>query len=294
MKNGMFKGVLAMAAIPMVLASCNSDEPRPEVLEYVTINRVGVGELSTRSGDIVATDNFLPVTADGDSLILFVKSSNADPLYSADYLRYSCDGTSWKPETNLAWGGGTAEWSAVYSFNASDIYDKETRKIVWTGPHNDLLYAYGTTSKSSIDIKMRHACAKVRVNLIDKYNLNPDIKRIECPGCSRNFATIEPGKDIVWGNVREYIYLSTPTSEKDGVYTYEYFSAPYEGSIYDPFILQINGLYENMHCVTPILTFEANKIYEIDLIFGGEYVKFESVTIKPWEDVENATAVETE
>ena len=57
MKRLSFKWILPVVAIPMLMASCNSDEPRPEIQQYVTIDRVGVGELQTRYD---ASVNFLP------------------------------------------------------------------------------------------------------------------------------------------------------------------------------------------------------------------------------------------
>ena len=170
MKRLSFKWILPVVAMPMLMASCNSDEPRPEIQQYVTIDRVGVGELQTRYD---ASDNFLPTSAN-DSLCLFIKSSNTNPKYSANYLKYTCDGSSWTPKTPFPWGGGTAEWTAIYPYKPYKERDKENCKIqFFIDPTNDdnvdLLYAYGTTSNSGLDVKFKHAQAKVRVNIYDKF-----------------------------------------------------------------------------------------------------------------------------
>ena len=118
-KNLLFRGLLAVAAVPMLMASCNSDEPRPEINQYVTIGRVGVGEMETRAG-YDATNNFLP-TSSTDSLTLFVKSSLSDAKYSRDFLQFSCDGAKWTTKNPLEWGGSTAKWSAFYGATSKDI-----------------------------------------------------------------------------------------------------------------------------------------------------------------------------
>lgn len=292
MKRLSFKWILPVVAMPMLMASCNSDEPRPEIQQYVTIDRVGVGELQTRYD---ASDNFLPTSAN-DSLCLFIKSSNTNPKYSANYLKYTCDGSSWTPKTLLPWGGGTAEWTAIYPYKPYKERDKENCKIQFYLDQNvDLLYAYGTTSKSGLDVKFKHAQAKVRVNIYDKFNYKPDIKYVGCSfGEAMSTLTIEPGKEPNWeGQGATIGQKFNKVEPKDGAYaTFETYSFPWENR-YNNGSIRINVNLE-IDLKGVLTKLESNKIYTFNVIYGGEYAELSDITISAWDVVEGSNTLETE
>lgn len=292
MKRLSFKWILPVVAMPMLMASCNSDEPRPEIQQYVTIDRVGVGELQTRYD---ASDNFLPTSAN-DSLCLFIKSSNTNPKYSANYLKYTCDGSSWTPKTLLPWGGGTAEWTAIYPYKPYKERDKENCKIQFYLDQNvDLLYAYGTTSKSGLDVKFKHAQAKVRVNIYDKFNYKPNIESVSCNfGEAMSTLTIESGKEPNWEGQQSSIGRNVNKVEpKDGAYaTFETYSFPWENR-YNNGSIRINVNLE-IDLKGVLTKLESNKIYTLNVIYGGEYAELSDITISAWDVVEGSNTLETE
>ena len=292
MKRLSFKWILPVVAMPMLMASCNSDEPRPEIQQYVTIDRVGVGELQTRYD---ASDNFLPTSAN-DSLCLFIKSSNTNPKYSANYLKYTCDGSSWTPQTLLPWGGGTAEWTAIYPYKPYKERDKENCKIQFYLDQNvDLLYAYGTTSKSGLDVKFKHAQAKVRVNIYDKFNYKPNIESVSCYfGEAMSTLTIESGKEPNWEGQQSSIGRNVNKVEpKDGAYaTFETYSFPWENR-YNNGSIRINVNLE-IDLKGVLTKLESNKIYTFNVIYGGEYAELSDITISAWDVVEGSNTLETE
>lgn len=295
MKRLSFKWILPVVAMPMLMASCNSDEPRPEIQQYVTIDRVGVGELQTRYD---ASDNFLPTSAN-DSLCLFIKSSNTNPKYSANYLKYTCDGSSWTPKTPFPWGGGTAEWTAIYPYKPYKEVDKENCKIqFYINPANDdnvdLLYAYGTTSKSGLDVKFKHAQAKVRVNIYDKFNYKPDIKQVSCNfGDRRSYLTIEPGQEPNWVGEGFSLGAIKKVEPQDGAYaTFETYSFPWE-NLYGFTYVNID-LRHDIDLTGVLTKLESNKIYTFNVIYGGEYAELSDITISAWDVVEGSNTLETE
>ena len=305
-KNLLFRGLLAVAAVPMLMASCNSDEPRPEINQYVTIGRVGVGEMETRAG-YDATNNFLP-TSSTDSLTLFVKSSLSDAKYSRDFLQFSCDGAKWTTKNPLEWGGGTANWSAFYGATSKDIvYNSKSKKYelrinyYYEQYNRDLLYAYGTTSTGSLSINFKHLTAKLRYNI--HIISGPDPIENLRGLCKRDYSQVNEiniGEEITIAP--EYVYSNdllfkihpelkvTPTN--GATYSYEYLTFPIEVS--DLYNYYISGIgtegSSNMQGPTII---ESNKSYVFDVYIADGKILKADVTIKAWEDIENAANLET-
>lgn len=300
-KNLLFRGLLAVVAVPMLMASCNSDEPRPEINQYVTIGRVGVGKMETRAG-YDATNNFLP-TSSTDSLTLFVKSSLSDPKYSRDYLQFTCDGSKWSTKTPLAWGGNTAKWSAFYGTTYQDVfYNSSTEKYNLQfknieDPHRDLLYAYGTTSSGSLSINFKHLTAKLRYNI--HIISGPDPIENLRGLCKGNYGNVEIniGEEITIAP--EYVYscdLSfknhpelkvTPTN--GATYSYEYLTFPIE---VEKHYIAGTGTEGGSNMQGPTII-ESNKSYVFDVYIADGKVLKADVTIKAWEDIENAANLET-
>ena len=304
-KNLLFRGLLAVAAVPMLMASCNSDEPRPEINQYVTIGRVGVGEMETRAG-YDATNNFLP-TSSTDSLTLFVKSSLSDPQYSRDYLQFTCDGSKWSTKTPLAWGGNTAKWSAFYGTTYQDVfYDSSTEKynlryINIEDPHRDILYAYGTTSTGSLSINFKHLTAKLRYNIHIISGPDPieNLRGI----MKRDYSKVNEiniGEEITIAPEYEwdcYLFFKdhpelkvTPTN--GATYSYEYLVLPMKTNKYEQ-RFYIGGTYSELYSNIEDVTIESNKSYVFDVYIADGKILKADVTIKAWEDIENAANLET-
>lgn len=315
-KNLLFRGLLAVAAVPMLMASCNSDEPRPEINQYVTIGRVGVGEMETRAG-YDATNNFLP-TSSTDSLTLFVKSSLSDPQYSRDYLQFTCDGSKWSTKTPLAWGGSTAKWSAFYGTTYQDVfYDSSTEKynlryINIEDPHRDILYAYGTTSSGNIGINFKHLKAKLRYNfyvvsgndpLPYLYGINTTSRNSQSELNVGEDFTIDPEKGYDYSNFKFIDYPELKVTPAEGAtYSYEYLVVPSRANYVDhlekTIVIRIdrptNYYGDGAFFIPGQLIIESNKIYVFDIYIADNDIIKVNATIKAWEDEEYATKLETE
>lgn len=305
-KNLLFRGLLAVAAVPMLMASCNSDEPRPEINQYVTIGRVGVGEMETRAG-YDATNNFLP-TSSTDSLTLFVKSSLSDAKYSRDFLQFSCDGAKWTTKNPLEWGGSTAKWSAFYGATSNDIvYNSTSNKYELKINSNnniyaynrDLLYAYGTTSTGSLGINFKHLTAKLRYNIHIISGPDP-IENLR--GLNHYYSyivslnigealTIEPNMGFTSMFFKDHPeFKVTPTN--GATYSYEYLVLPMKTDKSQQ-IFYINGTYSELYSNIEDVTIESNKSYVFDVYIADDEILKADVTIKAWEDIENAANLET-
>ena len=299
-KSLLFRGLLAIAAVPMLMASCNSDEPRPEINQYVTISRVGVGELQTRYD---ATNNFLP-SSSTDSLTLFVKSSLSDPQYSRDFLQFTCDGAKWTTKEPLVWGGSTAKWSAFYGATHENIvYNSNSKKYELTlnsryhqwELNRDLLYAYGTTSSGSIGINFKHLTAKLRYNIYIVSGEDPISKLSGLSNASNLLTEINVGEELTitpgYGGTSTYFkdhpeFKVTPAN--GATHSYEYLVLPLYNDYY------IYGIGSEAMSNMKSITIESNKSYVIDVYIIDKKILKADVTIKAWEDVENAANLETE
>ena len=318
-KNLLFRGLLAVAAVPMLMASCNSDEPRPEINQYVTIGRVGVGEMETRAG-YDATNNFLP-TSSTDSLTLFVKSSLSDAKYSRDFLQFSCDGAKWTTKYPLEWGGGTAKWSAFYGATSKDIvYNSKSKKYELNINYNnnildcnrDLLYAYGTTSLGNIGINFKHLKAKLRYNfyvvygndpLPDLYGINTTSRNSQSELNVGEDFTIDPEKGYGDSNFKFIDYPELKVTPAEGAtYSYEYLVVPsrayYDDYLEKTLVIRIdrptNYYGVSLFYIPGQLIIESNKIYVFDIYIADNDIIKVNATIKAWEDEEYATKLETE
>lgn len=309
MKRLSFKWILPVVAMPMLMASCNSDEPRPEIQQYVTIDRVGVGELQTR-GEIEATGNFMK---NRSAIQLWFDSGKDDARYNASKMIWRCDGSKWSSETPLLWGGGSAKYIALCA--DKEIYPGESRFIFQTfindnkfilngyfmdeaynkSRWNDLLVAQGTATDASLDLKFTHAMAKVRINT--------------------NILSSNASSDIVSTFYNLYTKADCSVSVTDGLkYNFDnheidlqYFSNDVTGEYYscetlvipqsvDDLMLNIYISQSEEYVVRfdNTQTFEAGKIYEYDVVVGDSKAELKNITISQWEDEENAGNFVTE
>ncbi len=313
MKRLSFKWILPVVAMPMLMASCNSDEPRPEIQQYVTIDRIGVGELQTR-GEIEATDNFMKSRS---AIQLWFDSGKDDARYNASKMIWRCDGQKWSSTTPLLWGGGSAKYIALCV--DEEIYPGESRLIYQTfindnkfilndyfmndgyekSRWDDLLVAQGTATDASLDLKFTHAMAKVRINtnilssnassniLSTFFNLytTADCSISVTEGLKYNFENHDIGDQYFWNDVTGEYYscetLVIPQSVDDLMLDI-YMSQSEEE--YVRYVMRFDNTQ----------TFEAGKIYEYDVVVGDSKVELKNITISQWDDEENAGNFVTE
>ena len=295
MKRLSFKWILPVVAMPMLMASCNSDEPRPEIQQYVTIDRVGVGELQTR-GEIEATGNFMK---SGSAIQLWFDSGKDDARYNASKMIWQCDGKKWSSKTPLLWGGGSAKYIALccdrnFYANESRFYFQSfhndnrftlsndfigSSKSSW----NDLLVAQGTATDASLDLKFTHALAKVRINTnLSSSDVTVMLKNLYTTAdCS--VSVIDGLKYNFENHVINYQYLE---SDKTGEY-YSYEALVIPQSVDDLLL----AFWIDRECVVKFdntQTFEAGKIYEYDVVVGESKAELKNVTVSQWNDNVNA------
>ena len=297
MKRLSFKWILPVVAMPMLMASCNSDEPRPEIQQYVTIDRVGVGELQTR-GEIEATGNFMK---SGSRIQLWFDSGKDDARYNASKMIWQCDGQKWSSKTPLLWGGGSAKYIALCCDR--EFYDHESRfafqffyndnrftlnesllglsygKAGWY----DLLVAQGTATDASLDLKFTHALAKVRINT----NISSMVDADFCNLYTTADCSISVTEGLKYNFENHVIGRQALASDETGEY-YSYEALIIPQSV-DNLLLTFSTKPEA--CVVEFdntQTFEAGKIYEYDVVVGESKAELKNVTVSQWNDNENA------
>lgn len=308
MKRLSFKWILPVVAMPMLMASCNSDEPRPEIQQYVTIDRVGVGELQTR-GEIEATGNFMK---SGSAIQLWFDSGKDDARYNASRMIWQCNGQKWSSKTPLLWGGGSAKYIALCC--DGDFYDHESR-FIFQDFYNDnrftlneyllgisynksgwkdLLVAQGTATDASLDLKFTHAMAKVRINT--------NILSLNASNISSKFFNLYTKADCSV-SVTDGLKYNFDNHETDE----QYFADDVTGEYYscetlvipqsvDGLLLKIYSSQSEEYIVRfdNTQTFEAGKIYEYDVVVGDSKAELKNITISQWDDEENAGNFVTE
>ncbi len=313
MKKLSFKWVLPIMAMPMLMASCNSDEPYPEVAEYVTIDRVGVGELQSRS-EISATNNLLNSKA---HIQLWFDSGKDDARYNATRMHWSCNGSSWSTSEVLLWGGGTAKYIALcsddgwgfdgepkfrwqefiddyrFSINSSALSTMSV-KSAWP----DILVAQGTATSSSLNLKFSHALAKVKINTniptSESYSSVGATMYNLCTGAECSVSVTDGLKFYLENqSLNQQLFVSDNTGE---YYTFETLVIPQSAN---NLTIKIS-LYNQGNSTDYIVkfdntqTFESGKIYEYDVVLGDSKAELENVTVSQWDDEVNAGNFVTE
>lgn len=316
----------------LMMASCTNDEPRPELNQYVTINRVGVGSLSTRAG-YEATDNFLP---ENGTMKLLLNSSNSEAKYSTSGLDFTPSAEGWTPATPLPWAvNSTADWSVFFTSRPMSEYsfNAETRELTWSVPADqstlteeqfnglDLLYAGGNTSTANISPSLKHAMAKIRLNIhFDRYSTTmKNAPYLNVYGgstvlLSKNL-NIETGKDLdikipnspntdaSVGTYKLYMYPITMTetfaayeaiiipqaidSSFEISFEYTYNNPAQSGSTAGSRSLYLTNNFG-------ISKFESGKLYTINSYPDGKEGQLGDVTISTWEEIINTGGLVTE
>ncbi len=326
----MLKWVLPMLALPALVTSCSQDDdPDYHGGEYVSINSVGVGVLQTKSG-YDATDNFMP---DNGTLKLLLTSSGEDPQYSSNGTDFTPNGGVWYTENPLVWAANsTADWSAFFTSRNDDGYSNnaDTKELTWSIPTDqssllddemnglDLLYAYGNTSSSAIDVAFSHLMAKIQLNFIDKTNYfsgkqitDVKIEFLDGSGTPKSigFSYILPisigkrlyamlEKNTQLENASEMTLHKIATKNIDNcIASFDGILIPQAtGSAYNIYIYCDNS---NEYCYkTKVYPQLAGNIFfgtchEFNLIVGGDYFIVDSATVNTWTEVD-AGKLETE
>ena len=176
------KGLFLLSAFSFLLSSCSQDE----VFEQdslkdtpITILSAGVADLSTRAGTPAGT------LTSGSLSFFFNNDSEDNPRYVADCEKWTYTDGKWQfDETGtdnqqLLWkGAGNAiPWIATYPYRddkynhitgehggmLENVPTDQTDETKWT--ENDVLWATGTATSSSIEIEFKHLYTKFSVNL---------------------------------------------------------------------------------------------------------------------------------
>lgn len=317
-----FKWILPVVAMPMLMASCTNDEPHPELNQYVTINRVGVGSLTTRTG-YEASDNFLPETG---TMKLILNSSNSEAKYSTTGLNFTPSAEGWTPATPLPWAvNSTADWSVFFTSRSASEYsfNAETRELTWSVPADqsvlteaqfnglDLLYAGGSTSSANISPSLKHAMAKIRFNLNDKTGSlkGKTITKVIYLASSGRFYTsitnnVVLGSDWSWSELKNNSDASCPSeiilyqseAEQGSKSTYEAILIPQviTGSMRIKIFIDGESEPTYYSSISYSQGFKSGYLYEYDLLLEGDYVELNGATIKAWDEVSYPEVLETE
>ena len=283
--------------MPMLMASCNSDEPRPEIQQYVTIDRVGVGELQTR-GEIEATGNFMK---SGSAIQLWFDSGKDDARYNASKMIWQCDGQKWSSKTPLLWGGGSAKYVALccdrefydhescfafqffYNDNRFTLNESLLGLSYGKAGWYDLLVAQGTATDASLDLKFTHALAKVRINT----NISSMVDADFCNLYTTADCSISVTEGLKYNFENHVIGRQSLAGDQTGEY-YSYEALVIPQSV-DNLLLTFRTNPEA--CVVEFnntQTFEAGKIYEYDVVVGESKAELKNVTVSQWNDNVNA------
>ena len=321
MKRLSFKWILPVVAMPMLMASCNSDEPRPEIQQYVTIDRVGVGELQTRYD---ASDNFLPTSG---IMKLMLNSSNADSKYSTSGLDFKPTSNGWSTPNPLVWAvNSSADWSVFFTSRSANeySYDADSRVLAWSVPADqsklsdeqfeglDLLYDGGKSSSASLSPALKHAMSKIVINYyceVDVENdIVPDSVIITNVHLSRNVEVevgdgwqILPYENTTANDIIQFRPVGTPTATKA---KYEAIVIPrakmksYVKAIMKNYPYITNGeLRPRPRAISNYEyddVIEPGKIYTFNFYYKGKYGSTGDMTISPWEEVNNAGSLVTD
>ena len=176
------KKYFAMAAAALALVACDQNDDL--VVDNtkdtpITILSAGVADLSTRAGTPAGT------LTSGSLSFFFNNNSGDNARYVADCEKWTYTDGKWQfdetgtDKQQLLWkGAGNAiPWIATYPYRGDkyshitgyhggmleNVPTDQTDETKWT--ENDVLWATGTATSSSIEIEFKHLYTKFSVNL---------------------------------------------------------------------------------------------------------------------------------
>lgn len=320
-KKDFFRGLLALAAIPMTMASCSSDDggepapnPTPSEAEYVTINSVGVCDLNSRA-EVAATDSYY------QKLLLWFDSGRDDARYNASCMPWTASSSSpqYTPYdgSTLLWGGGSAkyvaltgssgwttyidklggsvirieignQWALCYPVFIDDTHFVYSSMDIYSSSFYDLLIAQGTTTSSALNIQVKHATAKVvfKTNHESTY-----VSGLLHNVYSSAIGTIDVENGVQW----DFSYYAPATIEsssnlgKNGEVVF--YLLP---QTVDNLIFQFDDIDGAVLVFDNPQTFEANKVYEYNVVVGDSNAELTGLSVSTWDDVESAGSFITE
>ncbi len=228
------KKFITLAALALAFASCSQEDIAPQDDQKdtpITIQTAGVADLMTRAGTPAG-----PLTT--GSLSFYFNNVNKDAIqYVADCEKWTYTDGSWqldetgKDTQQLLWKGAGNEipWIAIYpyrnytySYHSSvdggqleEVPADQTDETKWAD--FDILWATGTATSSSIEIKFEHLYTKFSVNLTygTEVDATQDVKALTIGG-TRIYRLFDYGTEK-WGDMPDDITdikalaLETPT-----------------------------------------------------------------------------------
>lgn len=178
----MKKRLLPLAALALAFVACDQNDDL--VVDNtkdtpITILSAGVADLSTRAGTLAGT------LTSGSLSFFFNNNSGDNSRYVADCEKWTYENGKWQFDVTgtdtqqLLWkGAGNAiPWIATYPYRddkyshitnhaggmLENVPTDQTDETKWT--ENDVLWATGTATSSSIEIVFKHLYTKFSVNL---------------------------------------------------------------------------------------------------------------------------------
>lgn len=315
----MKKKLLTLAALATMFAACsNNDVPVDETKDTpITIQTAGVADLMTRAGTPAG-----PLTT-GSLSFFFNNESEDDAQYVADCEKWTYKNGKWQfDETGydnqqLLWkGAGNAiPWIATYPFRDhgynhltgdhggmdEKVPADQTDETKWT--ENDVLWATGTATSSSIEIVFKHLYTKFSVNLTygTEVDATHTIESVTVGGTYivRNFNYASQTWGITLSDITDIksLALETPNyidanDESKGTY-----NASFEALILPQTAApKLTIEMSDGRVFATTLTeqeFKSGYQYNIKLKVGQDKVVLEGITAAPWGEPVEGGELET-
>ena len=316
----MKKKLLTLVALATMFASCSNNETLIDETKDtpITIASAGVADLSTRAGTPAGT------LTSGSLSFFFNNESEDESQYVADCEMWTYTDGKWQfDETGsdtqqLLWKGAGSQipWIATYPFRGHQwshltgehggmdekVPADQTDEREWT--KNDVLWATGTATSSSIVIEFKHLYTKFSVNLTYGTEVDPTqtVNTVTVGGTyivrDFNYATKE------WGETRNNVTdikalaLETPNyidanDTSKGTYNASFEALIIPQSAAPKLTIELS----NGRAFATTLTkqeFKSGYHYNITLQVGQNKVVIGGIDATPWGTLVNGGQLETE
>lgn len=300
---------ITLAAIALAFAACTQEDivPQDEQKDTpITIQSAGVADLSTRAGTPAGT------LTSGSLSFFFNNESEDESQYVADCEMWTYTDGKWQfDETGsdtqqLLWKGAGSQipWIATYPFRGHQwshltgehggmdekVPADQTDEREWT--KNDVLWATGTATSSSIVIEFKHLYTKFSVNLTYGTEVDPTqtVNTVTIGGTyivrDFNYATKE------WGKTRndvtdiKALALETPNyidanDTSKGTYNASFEALVIPQSAAPKLTIELS---DGRIFATTLTSqeFQSGYHYNITLRVGKDYVTIEQVSGNPF------------
>ena len=315
----MKKNIFTFAALALIMVSCsNNDTPVDETKDTpITILSAGVADLSTRAGTPAGT------LTSGSLSFFFNNKSGDNARYVADCEKWTYkngkwqfDGTGYDNQQLLWKGAGNAiPWIATYPYRdhkynyitneAGGMDEKvpadQTDETKWT--ENDVLWATGTATSSSIEIEFKHLYTKFSVNLTygTEVDATQTIESVTVGGTYivRNFNYDSQIWGITLSDITDIksLALETPNYIDEDDKDKGRYDASFEALIIPQTAApKLTIEMSNGRVFATTLTeqeFKSGYQYNIKLKVGQDKVELGGITAAEWGEPENGGELET-